>query len=125
MKHLCLTDWVTLRANSSSVITITQGEEAWLDVGDYEDAIFYLDVREVTAANTVNLYYQTSPSKEDASFVNIYSIALTPTATTQTTQRVLAKYSAVPIARYVRWQIAGLAGTGTFDATLRIHVAVT
>jgi hypothetical protein len=119
MRGLWLTDWVTIRGNILAVATITQGEACWLDVGHHEDAVFYLDVREVTGAS-VNLTYQTSPSKDEESFLALYpAVAL---ATGTSTQLALAKYQLVPLARYLRWQIIG--SGEPYDATFRIHVAV-
>jgi hypothetical protein len=34
-----------------------------------------------------------------------------------------ARFSFVPISRFVRWQVV-FSGTGTFDATFMIHAAV-
>jgi hypothetical protein len=118
MKHFCLTDWVTIRGLTTLTATITQGEPAWIDVGEHEDAVFYLQVQEVTG--TVTLTYQTSPSKDDVSFQPLFPGFAMVTGT-RAPDRVLGKYSLVPIARYVRWQLIG-GGTSPYDATFRIWV---
>jgi hypothetical protein len=117
MDRFCLTDWLTVRGAGPGVATITQGENAWLDLSAYDDVIFYLDIKEVSGSS-VTLTYQTSPSKDDASFQ-----AILPPITMAAGTRVdlaLAKYAAVPVARYVRWQITN---GSTYDATFRVLVA--
>jgi len=122
MKPILLSDWVTVRgtyaalAYVGAVATVTQGETSWADVGDYEDLVIYLDVKEVTG--TVTLQLQTSPSRDDVSF-----LAMVPPVALTTGTRVmlaLAKYAFVPVSRYVRWQLVGL-GT-PYDATFRVFI---
>jgi hypothetical protein len=111
-----MTPLVTVRG-SSSLATITQGEASWLDLCDYDSATFFLDVREVTGA--VTLTYQTSPSKDDASFQTLVAPILL--ATSQRADSALARFAFMPIARYVRWQLTS--SSSPFDATFTIEVA--
>jgi hypothetical protein len=119
MKHIVLNDWVLVRG-ATAIATITQGETTWAEVGDYDDAVFFLTVRAETMPGTLMMAFQTSPSKDDISFQNLappFTVAKGTTATT-----VLGKYSAVPLARYIRWQIYGAGGT--YDVMFRLLVAV-
>ena len=114
MQPYILQDWITVRG---SVTTFTQGEAGWLDLAPHQDVVFYLDVREVTGT-TPTITYQTSPNKEDVLFQNMVTpfnlVAGNPTVTSIR----LNASPAVPLARYVRWQITGPAGT--WDATFRV-----
>jgi hypothetical protein len=118
MQPYILQDWTTIR---SSVTTVTQGESEWLDLALHEDVVFYLDVREVTGT-TPTMSYQTSPNKEDVLFQSMAAAInlVNGMATTVTVVRLNASPN-VPLARFVRWQITGPAGT--WDATFRILVA--
>jgi hypothetical protein len=115
VERFCLTEWRTIRG-SSTIATITQGESEWLDLGEYDDAMFYLEVGEVSG--TVTLTYQTCPSKDDLSFqAMLPPIAM---ATGARVDRVLGKYALVPVARYVRWQLTG--SGSPYDATFQILI---
>jgi hypothetical protein len=46
MDAFVLEDWVTVRGATS--VTITQGESSWLELGPYEDVVFWLLVSEVS-----------------------------------------------------------------------------
>jgi len=53
-----LQDWITISGQSSGT-PITQSESNWLDLAEYDDVVFYTDVR--TAQGTVLLAFQTAP----------------------------------------------------------------
>jgi hypothetical protein len=124
MRGFLLQDWTTMSGFSGSsgppvVTSIPQGAASWLDIGDYEDLVFTLDVREATNANT-QLVYETSPTKQDASFVAMlpaFSVAMG-----QRVDRVYTNMSAVPPARFVRWRITCIE-SGNYDLTFRIWLA--
>ena len=76
MSHaMMIQDWQTLSAPSSA--TIIQNEEAWKRCEGYQDACFYLEVANASAATTGNLYVQTSPTK-DANFFDAFASGSTP-----------------------------------------------
>ncbi|HTC70880.1 MAG TPA: hypothetical protein VK662_15020 [Acidothermaceae bacterium] len=118
MDSLLLQDWVTIQGAAN--LGVTQGADFWLDVTDYEDLIFYLDVKSVTTTNIAGFFYETAPELDDASFVAMVS-GFVPTLGVQT-MAVLATYSACPAARYVRWRIAGNTG-GAWNITFRLWIA--
>ena len=103
MDGLLLQDFTTIRSTS----TFTQSATAWLDIGDYEDLTFYLDVKEFTGSS---LTYQTSPTRQDGSFQSL--IPAFGLAVGLRVDVISANVAPVPPARYVRWQ---LTGTGTFE----------
>ena len=116
-----LQDWVTIRATNAPVTSIAQGADAWLDIGDYEDLAFFLDVREVTNAST-RLVYETSPTKQEQSFAAMVG-AFAP-AVGQRVDRAFSSLGAIPPARFVRWRLSLAAGgSGNWDVTFRVWVA--
>jgi hypothetical protein len=127
MDGLLLQDWVTLRGLNTAgtpIPVITQGSDGWLDIGDYEDLVFTLDVREITNPSSPNvmLVYETSPTVQDTSFRAMVN-AFTPVAG-QRIDRVLATYAGVPAARYVRWKLTStVQSASTYDITFRVLVA--
>jgi hypothetical protein len=108
---------LTTIAGGSNVV-VTQGAGGWIDLGDLEDVVFYLHVRELSGG--ASMTYQTSPTKQEASFM-----ALAPRFTLQTGVRVdraLFGFAQVPPARFVRWQLSGSPGTG-WDVTFQLWIA--
>lgn len=114
-------DWVTLGA-ATGITSITQGADRWLEVKTTADAVFYLDVKQPGNTGTtsnVTINYQTAPRREDSSFVTMLAVPLTSTTTTNV-GAVLAAYAQVPMARYVRWQLAFSAAA---SVTFRLWMA--
>jgi hypothetical protein len=122
MHTFTLTDWVTVRGAGASN-TVTQSESEWLDLTQYEDVCFWIDVKEVTGTVTLNV--QTSPTKDESFFTNIYTNAalaagiVNPGSTGG--KVIMATTSGVPVARYVRWQLSS--ATNPYDATFRIFIS--
>ncbi len=115
MHTFILQDYATIRGTTGTAIT--QNESGWLDLTPYQDLVFWIDTRELTATVTCRL--QTSPTKDEAMFLDIItSFAL---AVTVTQKPALLGTATVPIARYLRWVLIGSATP--WDATLRIYVA--
>jgi hypothetical protein len=120
MHNYILQDWITIRGASST--TVTQSESTYLDLAPYQDILFYLDCRELTGS-TPTIAFQTSPTKEDFLFQACVA-AFNLTTSPSNPYRVILNASStpsVPLARFVRWQIAGPAST--WDATFRVLVA--
>lgn len=118
MESFVLQDWVTIRG-AVGVASVTQGADSWLDITDHEDLIFYVEVKELTNAPVLN--YQTSPTRQDTSFLPL----VTPftMASGLRIDTALFAYALTPPARQVRWKLTS-SNTGlTFDATFRIFVA--
>ena len=121
MDSYLLQDWITIGGQSGDAgDTITQGESSWLDLEDYDDVVFYTDVRQLTAIPKIT--FQTSPVPEDSAFQAILPTITLALNTTPRVDRALASLASVPLARYLRWK---LSATGTvFMATFRVSVAV-
>jgi hypothetical protein len=120
-----LQDWTTQKANNTGngyVLSITQGASGYVELADYDDVILYLDVREFTTSATMSMSYQTAVSTDDASFVAMVAPFAIAAATTPVVTRILAAYAAVPLARYLRWQLTTTV-VGSWDACFRITYA--
>jgi hypothetical protein len=115
-------DWITLRTQVAQ--TFTQSHSSYFDLGDVDDIVLYLDVREQAGSGTMSLSYQTAPSADDASFVTMVpSFALTPAGAPRV-DRVLSAYAAVPLSRFLRWTVAATVTSGVVDVTFRITLAI-
>jgi hypothetical protein len=117
MHAFILQEWITIRG---SVTTVTQGEDGWLDLTAYQDLVFWVDCREVTGT-TPAIAFQTAPTKDDSLFTNVIASANLVAASTPAVTKALLASATVPVARYLRWQITGPAGT--WDATFRVLIA--
>ncbi len=132
-----LQDWITIRGASVTAGTgdIIQGESTWMGFSSFQDAVFWIDVREGTfptgGAASLTWFIETSPSKDNNLFTAMPTagsgLALTSAFTpgVQTLQKViLASNPGVPLATWVRWRVSP-SGTGgaPWDATFRILVA--
>jgi hypothetical protein len=118
MHTFVLTDWLTVRGSNN---TVTQSESEWLDLTQYEDVTFWIDIKEVTGTVTLNL--QTSPTKDEAFFqatgASLYSATMT--AGNPVVSKVTMSGATVPLARYLRWSVTS--SSAPFDATFRVFVA--
>jgi hypothetical protein len=122
VETLLLQNWITANTTTVGVgapvpIPTTQSSDSWLDLGEYEDIVVYLDVRQVTG--TVNMTYATAPSRQEQSFMAV--VPAFAMATGLRVDKILASYAFVPPARFFRWSISCPA-TGTGGATFRIWV---
>ncbi len=125
MQGTLLQDWVTIRAadsGSSTVTQVVQGADQWLDIGDHEDLAITLDVRELS---NVVIYFETSPSRQDASFRTMLSrsTGLSTLAIGQTVDRVYASLASIPPSRFVRWRLGVATSGSNWEMTFRIWVA--
>jgi len=66
MHAFILQDWNTIRG-ASTIATVIQSEDNWLDLTPYQDVMFWVDCRAFTGT-TVQIQFQTSPTKDDSLF---------------------------------------------------------
>jgi hypothetical protein len=120
MHAFILQDWITIRG---AVTTVTQGEDAWLDLTAYQDVVFWLDCREVSGSTTPTITFQTAPTKDESLFTAMATASTLSTTTNPTIVKTTLSGASTltPIARYLRWQLLG--PSGTWDATFRVLVA--
>lgn len=119
MHTFILLDYSTIRAASG---TVTQNESGWLDLTPYQDLVFWIDTRNASTS-AVTLRIQTSPTKDEALFTDMFTaFSLTSTGAVTQKQALLGGGTTLcPVARYVRWVLVGPGAA--WDATLRIYVA--
>lgn len=119
MHAFVLQDWTTIRSGGA---TITQSEQEWLDLEAYQDVTLWLQVTEVSGSTSPALSYQTSPSLDESMFQAMTGGITLVASTAPVVTQVFMFSAAVPLARYVRWQLT-VAGATSYDATFRIVVA--
>jgi hypothetical protein len=114
-------DWITLRSQVTQ--TFVQSHACYLDLGDVDDIVLYLDVPQQSATGSAVLSYQTGPSSDDASFATIVPPFSLAASASPRVDRVLAAYAAVPLSRFLRWSVTANAPSGVVDVTFRISIA--
>lgn len=82
--------------------TVTQPTEDWLDGAPFRELLLYVDVKDFDGSP--HLYIQTSCVEDESGFVTMVDHALTGHG--RTFYKV-ASSDTVPLARFVRWRIAG------------------
>jgi hypothetical protein len=116
--------WTTIRGQST-VTTINQTENCWLDLSPYQDIVAWLDCKEVSAGTggtNVQIAYQTAPTKDDSLFVSV--VAAANVATGVATTIMLKDVVANPLGRWLRWQLTVTGSPSTaWDATFRVFIA--
>jgi hypothetical protein len=64
-------DWLLLEGAANT--SLTQPENSWVDLSDYQDVTFFLLVNQATTTTVPTISYQTSPDKTDGVFQNMVS----------------------------------------------------
>ena len=118
MDTLCMQDWVTIKG-AAEVASVTQSSGRWLEVGAYQDIVFYLDVKQADPNTQLN--YQTAPVAEESAFLTIKSSPASLSVGVRS-DAVLSVCSTFPLARYVRWKLTNPASSA-WGITFRIWVA--
>ena len=120
-----LQPWTTISASANlgggttSLGTITQDEDDWLDLAAYSNVAFWVDVTSVTG--TPQLSLQTSPTYDDAYFTPLAPpLSLSVGATPVVVKSFRGVGSTAPLARYVRWQLTN-STTVPWGATFRVR----
>ena len=123
MRCFQLQGWTTLRG-ASTLASIVQDPSGWLDLTPFQDVIFWLDVRNVTApGTTLALAFQTAPNRDGSLFVPVATITPLTAAAAPLVTKVLVASATQPLARWLRWSLAQTGATGTWDATFRVWIA--
>jgi hypothetical protein len=105
MRTLILQPWATFEVSD-----FVQGAEGWLDLSEFSDAIFWIDVAQ---ADNLVLTFETSPSWDETYFQPL-GPTIELSADTTTVFRTARSPTTSPITRWVRWNAAGSSGTATF-----------
>ena len=120
-----LQPWATVQG---SVTDVFQEEEGWLDLSGCSDVALWVDVRAVTPAtstSSVTLLIESSPTHDEAFFRPVATMPLLASSSSPlVVKSVSGAASANPIARWLRWHLAGNStGVGTWGVTFRVRVA--
>lgn len=124
MRSVMLQDWTTIRG--SGTLPVVQALPDWLDVAGFADAIFWIEVLEVTnpGAGSVSLALETAPVQLESLFAAIDTVfALAPSATPLVRKVFLNATPGTSLARYLRWKLTG-STSGTWDVAFRVHVTL-
>jgi hypothetical protein len=123
MQSLMLSNWTTLRTPSSVSTTIKQPESQWLDVGDYQDLIGWLEIKEYspTSGATLVFAYQLSPTKDDAYFASSTASSLNIAGTGVTIAKMLIGSTSFN-ARWLRYQVS-CSSSVAWDITFRAWIS--
>jgi hypothetical protein len=119
MRTHVLQDWITVRG-SSTVTSIVQNEQSYLDAAPYQDVMVYVDIRSFTGT-LPTLSIETAPIKDGSLFTAMLS-EFSPSSTLVVWKITLSANPAVPVARWVRWRLSATAGA-VWDMTFRVVVA--
>jgi hypothetical protein len=121
MIHNVLQERITIRGTGTGTVVQTASE--WLDLETFATASFWLEVVAVTnpGFGSVTLTYETAPIADSSMFQAMASVTLTVTTSPIITQSIFCN---VPLARFVRWKLAGTQA-GTWDATFHIYFTQT
>jgi len=120
MINVPLQDYITIRVDST-VASVIQNETGWLDLAGFQDLVAFLEVKEFSGATTINISYETSPSKDEDLFTNMATAVTLVTGVTAT--KMLKASATVPLARWVRWKLAATTISGSWDAYFRVWLA--
>lgn len=127
MRSFTLQDWTTVRG-TSSITTFTQSDRDYLDMGPFEDAVLWVDVREATSGGgAFNFNFENAPTREEALFnaqgsgfatvvAAVVGVTVTPVIFDN-----LGPYQQ-PIARWLRWRITNPGAGSTWSTTFRVLV---
>jgi hypothetical protein len=125
MRAFVLQDWVTIRG-ASTVTSVVMNEVQYAQLDAYQDAIFWLQVSEVTlSAGAVTVNYETAPLKDETLFASMATAGITTTAMTPptVTKVLLSQNPSVPLSRWVRWRLSQSGATTSWDITFRIMLS--
>ena len=126
MYGVLLQDWTTVRLTGATN-TVVQSEELWLDVDDYRDVIFWLEVKHYTTggAGAVLGSYETAPTKDEALFRSMSSFPLGVGSVPYITKVLAEQNPSFPLSTWLRWRLS-IVGTPTTEwgASFRIFCSL-
>jgi len=112
-------------ATGGFTTTTTQGKNAWLELPDYQDAVAWLTVSEMTVTGSLQIGYQTAPTADDGLFAMmsgpVNAVPFTPSLGVTVTPLVKELVNA-PLGRWFRWQLL-VSSTSVWDITFRLYVS--
>jgi hypothetical protein len=116
-----LQDWTTLTGNSS-VTSVKQSDEGWLELVGARDLLFYVDVAEATAAVGPIVYVESSPTPDDELFSELTHVTTSSTGV-QMAAALARNAPLQPLCKFVRWSV-GVTTPGTWSLTFRAYACI-
>jgi hypothetical protein len=115
MQGYVLTPWTTVQSSLSS---FTQDEEEWIDLSDYGDCAFWIEVAELTppAGSTVKLALETAPLPDESLFQPVVPDITLVAATAPTIVKSVRTPTTAPLSRFLRWKLKGSGGSWSESA---------
>jgi len=125
MFSLMLSNWTTLKTPAVAT-TIKQPATQWLDLGDYEDGVGWLEIKELSGA-TFTWTYQFSPTNDDGYFsaaapASPFSFSAAAGVTVTRLMLGATSPNVVYNARYLRYQLSTSVATAS-DITFRCWIS--
>jgi hypothetical protein len=127
MYGVVLQDWVSFQGNAASSNSITQLESDWFDASGFQDIVFWAQTGNCDPAGaTLKLFFETSPIKNDSTFMAMNAVNLTAGALVQVTPVMMATAttSVVVLARWVRWRLEPSFVAAAWFASFRLLVSL-
>lgn len=121
-RSFLLQKWITIRA-TSPIVSVVQQDSGWRDNATYADAVFWVEVAEVTnpgGGATVSLVIESSPTWDEANFKPVAPPLVLVPSSVPYIIRCVRTPSTVPLSRWTRWRLRS-STSGTWDATIRIR----
>lgn len=91
MDGYILQSWTTIRGTGTT--PVVQTSMSWLDLQQYADVTFFLEVKAVTnpGSGSVQIAYETSPTVDDTAFQAMATLVAAPSATPTVTKVLLSQ----------------------------------
>jgi hypothetical protein len=124
MEGYLLQEWTTVGSGSATSF-LAQSELGWIDLLDYRDVIFWLEVKSITlgGASAIVMRYETSPSKDEVLFSSMITFPMAVVAVPDVRSVLESQNPSLPLCRWLRWRLQAAGPTGNWGATFRIHCA--
>jgi hypothetical protein len=120
-----LQSWVFLRTSPTQTQTISQSENAWLDLSAFRDVTLWVEIERATlgSGGTAYLNFQTNASKEEDLFQNIVQLNFASGLLGVTVAPVHLDIATTPLARWLRWQFTTTNQSTRSEITFRAWAA--
>ncbi len=128
MRAATMQDWITIKGQSTTT-SVTQSDSDYLDLGPFQDATLWVDIREATSGGgAFNLNFEHAPIRDEALFSaqgGLFATVVACNPGVSFTPIVLdnLRVAQQPIARWMRWRITNNGASSAWSVTFRVLVA--
>ena len=132
MRGFVLQDWITIRGASTGITQVTQDEASWLSMEMYQDAIFQLQVTELTlSGGALMINMETAPIKDETLWLPMgpgptpsgLNLMSTNVGASNVLPVILSSIGTGgnPLMRWIRWRLIPSGSfSASWDLTFRI-----